>query len=839
MLGRLTHAALSLPNRCMRRKLPMPFMNLYSRFIVRYAGWISLFGLITAAVSTYYTVELYRNLRTDIEELLPTSARSVMDLNEVTRRLESIDSITVILFSKDKVASRRFVDDLAVRLKTYPTSTIAWVEHRIQTEVDFFLKRQALFLERTELLEVRDYVRDRIAYEKALFNPINIFTNAELPVPVFNFIGFKDKYAKSVSYYTQFPGGYYANDDETIRLLLAYLPGKVSGIEGALKLRGAIDESVASLDPKKYAPDLEVRFSGGVQNLIEEREALLEDLGISTVIVTILVAIGLLVYYRSFWGTFVLLVSLFIGTLWTLGSSYFTVGYLNANSAFLGSIIIGNGINFGIIFLARYIEERRRAKGHLRSVTIAIQSTATATLTAALAAGMAYGSLFLTDFRGFRQFGIIGFVGMVLCWISAYTILPALLTVISNLKLIERSHWPEPKHIVTGLIARLVEKRSGLLITLSVIASAMSILAIVLSKTEIIETNLLKLRNRQSLESGSVYYSKFVDQVFKRYMTPIVFLPENQEEARIIYQKLKAKRKAEGEKTLIDVLSFLEDFVPKHQPEKIQILKEIKAMLTPRIMSQISEQDRITVQRYLTPEVFTTFTAEDLPALLLNRFREKDGTLGRLVLVEPPVGGRMGEADTLIRFVSDLRAIADETEAGIPVAGQLPVSADMIEAIRDNGPKATFFAFIAVTVLVFILFRDFRVSGVVLTSLWVGVLWLFGLIYGLDLKINFLNFIALPMTFGIGVDYAVNMFQRYQLEGPGKIVKVIRETGGAVGLASYTTMVGYLSLLIASNQAFVSFGLLSILGEVTCMITALVMVTAWVYQRDLRRKVQP
>ena len=38
---------------------------------------------------------------------------------------------------------------------------------------------------------------------------------------------------------------------------------------------------------------------------------------------------------------------------------------------------------------------------------IAIAYTATPTLTAALAAGLSYGSLIITDFRGFRQFGII------------------------------------------------------------------------------------------------------------------------------------------------------------------------------------------------------------------------------------------------------------------------------------------------------------------------------------------------------------------------------------------------------------------------------------------------
>ena len=40
------------------------------------------------------------------------------------------------------------------------------------------------------------------------------------------------------------------------------------------------------------------------------------------------------------------------------------------------------------------------------------------TLTAAAAAAGSYGSLLITEFRGFREFGIIGGAGMVICWVG-------------------------------------------------------------------------------------------------------------------------------------------------------------------------------------------------------------------------------------------------------------------------------------------------------------------------------------------------------------------------------------------------------------------------------------
>jgi predicted RND superfamily exporter protein len=107
-----------------------------------------------------------------------------------------------------------------------------------------------------------------------------------------------------------------------------------------------------------------------------------------------------------------------------------------------------------------------------------------------------------------------------------------------------------------------------------------------------------------------------------------------------------------------------------------------------------------------------------------------------------------------------------------------------------------------------------------------------GTILLIGYKINFLNFIAFPITFGIGVDYSVNIYQRYRQEKSVNIVRVIRNTGGAVGLCSLTTIIGYGSLLLAQSQAFVSFGVLAVLGEVTCMLVAIIALPAALVLKD-------
>ncbi|MGK5083026.1 MMPL family transporter [Bdellovibrionota bacterium FG-1] len=808
-------------------------MQSFVRFILRRAGIVALLGTLLAGIGSYYSVQLFKNLRTDFEELLPTTARSVIDLNEVSHRLESIDSLGILVFSKHPEASKRFVKDLAQKLSSHPKTLISSVEYKIDQEVQFFKEREALYMDLSDLIKVRDYIQNRIEFERQLYNPLNIFSNEEIAEPKLDFKALRQKYDHTTSAYSRFPGGYYATPDGTKRVILVYKPGG-GGMDESLALKAAVEKSVSQLNPSSYTPDLEVHYTGGVQDQIEEHAALIEDLALSTVIVTILVSLGMWLFFRNFRAVGALLTSLFMGTFWTFGVSYFLVGYLNANSAFMGSIVIGNGINFGIIFLARYLEERRLGHQNTRAIRTAMIHTATSTWTAALAAALSYGSLILTSFRGFRQFGIIGLIGMILCWVSAFTLLPAYLTLADKIYPLVKKGTKPPKAIFANALARLIQKRSRFIWAVSFVLTIISLAMFTRYTPKILETDLSRLRNKHSMESGSVYFSHYLDDIFQRYLSPLVVLPKSREDTPRIAAALRLRKAQEGERSLFASIQTMDDFIPKDQFEKIKVLKEIRKILSPKMVRRLSDEDQKRVTEFLTDASLTPIRITELPALVLAKFTEKDGTIGKLVLVEPPLTHETWEGENIIKLIHDLRERADSVRPGTAVAGMLAITSDMIESVAHDGPRATLFAFLAVVILVIFLFRNLQSIALTLFALILGVLWLAGLILGFGFKINFLNFIALPITFGIGVDYGVNIFQRYREEKGGGILPVIRTTGGAVALCSFTTMTGYMSLLLASNQGFVSFGTLAVAGELTCVTAALVALPAYLMLRKPR-----
>jgi len=92
----------------------------------------------------------------------------------------------------------------------------------------------------------------------------------------------------------------------------------------------------------------------------------------------------------------------------------------------------------------------------------------------------------------------------------------------------------------------------------------------------------------------------------------------------------------------------------------------------------------------------------------------------------------------------------------------------------------------------------------------------------LGVRVNMLNFAAVPITIGVGADYVVNLYGAIDaLEVDAR--KACARMGGAIFLCSLTTVVGYVSLLVAQSGALRSFGWAAVLGEVMAVTTVLLV----------------
>lgn len=793
---------------------------------LRRPGLISLAGLAILALCVPPAARLYGDLRTDLRELLPRGAPAAVGLQELEQRIGGLSHLAVVVRTDDLSAGERFVDALAVTLKQLPPSLVAQVHWKVDTEQEFFDRHGALYADLKDLVAARDALKTEVARA----NPLMVELGDDEPEPQ----KLDEVMARIKAAYARldrYPNGYLAGENGHTLVMLVSPPGAAVGLAEDQAIFDAVDAAVRSLDAKSFHPSLEVGYGGEIRGVIEAQEALVRDLVVSSALVLLAVGTALVLYYRTVRAVPLLALPLFTGVAMTFALSRGVIHYLNPNTAFLGSIIVGNGINAGIILLARYLEQRRKGESVQVALPCALRATWLATFAASAAAAVSYGSLGVVSFRGFNQFAFMGFFGMLLCWIATYALMPAFIG-------LQEKWWPfadlsvPRRHRVTGWIAgpfaQFVLRKPALPVAITALLAGASIYAGYVFAQDPIQYDFSKLGSRSGEARGAGSWDKHVDAVLQSYQTPTVVLTDSPEEAQAVAAAEEKQKADEGPTTTIESVVTLQQFLPTDQLQKLELLREIFGYLDKRPRAELAPEIRRLRERTRLEPV----KLRDVPERLTRAFVEKDGHRGRIVLVYPTLATDSANGRAQLAHTQAVRGAAWRADAGARVAGQIVLTTDIVQAITSDGMLTAILSFCAVALLTVLVMRSVRDAGWVIASLTLGVLWGAGAMTVFSLKLNFVNFAVLPITFGIGVDYAVNLYQRYRQSG--SVEEALGTSGGAVALCSVTTILGYATLVTADNQAIQSFGLTAVIGEITCLSAALFALPAVLSLRDRR-----
>ena len=119
--------------------------------------------------------------------------------------------------------------------------------------------------------------------------------------------------------------------------------------------------------------------------------------------------------------------------------------------------------------------------------------------------------------------------------------------------------------------------------------------------------------------------------------------------------------------------------------------------------------------------------------------------------------------------------------------------------------------------VLFILTRRVVPALVVLTPVVLATLWVVGSMVVLSLKWNVLTIMVTALSLGIGIDYAIHMWRRFESERSKSddiwqaLEETITTTGVALVLSAGTTALGFLVLLLSPMPVVQQFGLVTAL----------------------------
>ena len=798
-------------------------MTTFARFILRHDRFVLVVAIVLVVIGVALGARL--KLQTDLSELLPPGADSVTELKAISKRVGGTGAVSIALEGEPQ-ALRIFIPRAVDALRRELGTDIVSLKYQRKEVDDYFKRFAAYYVPLEDLKRWTRLLHQVVEDETAHVNPAFVdITDDEPHAKAKKLVADLRAAQKSI-------GPKNTADPETGLLM------SEEGHLGVIFLRPATNSfnlaasghlvaRLRSIIEGAGAAQAGVRiagFTGSIPFALAEIESIRRDIFGTALLVIILVGGVVCLYFRSVREVLLLSLALLVGAAVAFAFAYLWIGHVNAQTAFLGSIIVGTGINYGVILLARYNDLRRDGSAFEEALVEAMRTTVRATSIAAAATAVSFGVLAAGTVESFHQFGWIGGIGVLACWLATFTVVPATLSLFDR----NRVYAPRPR---TQPLVRLMREMAGPIMRRSRLVFAVCGVLVVLSlaaayhrRNDALQSNYGKLGTQSASLTSMHKLDLRLRKMDTGSSTPAVIPtanPAQAEEACQVLRKISADSDGRFMRRCFSVQSMLPDQLDargkllallQHDLEKVQ-----DDAVDAADRSQLADLRRAIAERPPVPK--------DLPLTLVEPFTERDGSIGKLAFVEPH---HEEVQENLYAFADSIRTIRLPSGAVIHASGETVVLADVLRAVARDARRLTGAAAVLVLVVLALFTRKLRPFLRVGLALFVGVVWMVGLAAAFGEKLNFFNFVALPTTFGIGVDYAINVEERLRLR-IGRVADALAEVGPPVLLASSTTVLGYATLLIADNQALKSFAQLAILGEVTCVIAALVLAPAlWV-----------
>jgi len=193
------------------------------------------------------------------------------------------------------------------------------------------------------------------------------------------------------------------------------------------------------------------------------------------------------------------------------------------------------------------------------------------------------------------------------------------------------------------------------------------------------------------------------------------------------------------------------------------------------------------------------------------------------------------------QLISDLREVIATTTppAGIKadLAGEPMVSVIFKESTGPDMARTTKYSFIGIFMVAVLLFTSIRYGIMPIVSVSIGLVWAFGLMGILGIRISSTMAGFASMVMGIGIDFAIQVVNRYRQEKDGvfnemkgrltpedALVRTLSNTFTPMGTTTLAALIGFRAMSLGRLTIMGDLGNVMSLGVLTCMGTALMLV---------------
>jgi hypothetical protein len=217
-----------------------------------------------------------------------------------------------------------------------------------------------------------------------------------------------------------------------------------------------------------------------------------------------------------------------------------------------------------------------------------------------------------------------------------------------------------------------------------------------------------------------------------------------------------------------------------------------------------------------------------IPAETVQRYVPSNLMTISVITLEPGLSQAAQEA--VVRNFESIVALSNPPPGvRVIVTGNAAFQQQMGEEMGTSMGQLILIAMILMLVAVGLLFSHVRYRFLSVMIVASGLVLTFGFMGLVGMKISMVAIAAFPVLIGIGIDYAIQFHSRFDEEARsaplGEAARTtITKAGPAVLYAMIATSMGFLAMMISPIPMLGDFGVLCIIGVVSCYIMALILV---------------
>jgi len=612
-------------------------------------------------------------------------------------------------------------------------------------------------------------------------------------------------------------------------------------------------------------PSLSIRITGETALEHEELESVTKGATFSGLLSLVLVFAIQWIGLRSIRLLITTYIVLVMGLILTAGFAAITVGHLNVISIAFASLYIGLGVDYAIHICLHYREGKADGLSNSEAILISIRDVGSSLFLCALATAIGFFAFIPTDYAGVSELGIISGGGIFIGLIISLTVLPALFCVfpVNDVKPIRSPLTPAfvitfPFRYSTGIKIVSILLGIGACFVLTHLTfdynpinlrdpnseSVLTIKELLQSKTES-PFALTALAN--NLEAADKITTQLKPQPsVHETITLANFVAKNQDEKLATIEDLNLMLggqlknfdntldTANQQTALIKFNEALKKAIVEKSPNVPQqtlqqlqqrieaFIKQADATQTPAASYVQLEKNILgllpfTIERLRTSLTAIPFELDDLPSDIRSHWISTTGLYRVLITPEKD----QNQPDNLKEFVTQVQAI-DNTVSGLPIINQ--AGGDAIVKAFINAFSG---AFIAIVVLLLLMYRSVRKTLLVIMPLLLAALLTGATNVLLDNPFNFANIIALPLLLGMGIDSSILIMHRHHSSSGEDENLLQSSTTRGIIFSSVTTLCSFSSLAFTAHQGMASMGLVLAIGLTFTVMCSLIVLPAF------------